>query len=88
MRTGFTPDILEQLGNGLLDFGLIFNRPHDDRYASMSLGVKEEWGALVPKKSPIAEKKTLFPADLAEEPLLISGNLEHLVNLKEWFGPL
>ena len=44
-------------------------------------------GSLSPKKSPIAEKKTLFPADLAEEPLLISGNLEHLVNLKEWFGP-
>lgn len=88
MRTAFTPDILERLNNGLIDFGVIFDRPHTDSYSSLYFREKEEWGVLVPKDSPLAKLKKIYPTDLAEIPLLISGNFENLETLRRWFGPL
>ena len=64
--------VLEQLDKGLIDFVIVFGAPDPAVYESIRFPSKDVWGILMPKDSPLAEKETISPEDLADKPLLLS----------------
>ncbi|WP_341457494.1 LysR family transcriptional regulator substrate-binding protein [Anaerotruncus colihominis] len=56
------------------------------RYAFYRMPQKDQWGVLVLKDSPLAEKKGVAPEDLVGIPLLLSGREKVRSELANWFG--
>lgn len=79
-------DVKERIEKGLLDMGLLTEPVDIGRYAFLRLPQKDQWGVLVPKGSPLAEKKSVTPQDLMGVPLLLSGREKVRSELANWFG--
>lgn len=87
LYSGNAGNIKDSIERGLLDMGLM-SEPIDIRkYAFVSMPVKEQWGALVKEDSPLAERETITPADLAGLPLISAVGDIAQSNLGKWFGP-
>ena len=56
------------------------------KYEFIRMPLKEKWGVLVPKDSPLSEKKFVTPEDLAAVPLLMSRRESVKNELSNWFG--
>lgn len=70
--SGDAEHIVERLDKGLIDFGL-FVEPFDiTKYDFIRLPVKDTWGVLMRKDSPLAEKESICAEDLWDKPLIIS----------------
>lgn len=76
--------VREQLDKGLIDFGIIFGTPDTTKYESLKLPVKDTWGVLMPKDSPLAAKTSITPEDLSNQPLLISQQEQENGTLSQW----
>ncbi len=76
--------VREQLDKGLIDFGIIFGTPDTTKYESLKLPVKDTWGVLMPKDSPLAAKTSITPEDLNNQPLLISQQEQENGTLSQW----
>ncbi len=76
--------VKEQLDKGLIDFGIIFETPDCGRYESIKLPSKDLWGVLMPKDSPLAEKESVSPEDLRDQPLLISQQEAEGGRISRW----
>ena len=84
--SGNSDNIKERLERGLLDVGLLQEPVDIVKYSFIRTPVREQWGAFVSVDSPLAEKETVSPADLANMPLILPGR-ENLQNeLRNWFG--
>ena len=70
--SGDTEDLMDQLGNGLLDFALIFSDVDHSLYHSLVLPQEDRFGVLMRRDSELAEKEFLKMDDLIGKPLLIS----------------
>ena len=68
--------VIEQLDKGLIDFGLVYGKIDRSRYDVRELPVKDVFGVLMRADSPLAEKKTIAPDDIADKPLIISRQEE------------
>lgn len=79
-------DVKERIEKGLLDMGLLTEPVDIGRYAFLRLPQKDQWGVLVPKGSPLAEKEAITPQDLMGVPLLLSGRAQVRSELAGWFG--
>ena len=67
-----------------MDFGIIFGTPDSVKYESLKLPSKDIWGVLMPKDSPLAEKESVSPEDLWEQPLLISQQEAEGGRISRW----
>ncbi len=76
--------VKEQLDKGLIDFGIIFGTPDRTKYEALKLPTKDIWGVLMRKDSPLAEKESIFPEDLWDQPLLISQQESEGGELVQW----
>ena len=76
--------VKEQLDKGLIDFGIIFGTPDSTKYESLKLPSKDIWGVLMPKDSPLAEKESVSPEDLWDQPLLISQQETEGGRISRW----
>ena len=76
--------VKEQLDKGLIDFGIIFGTPDSTKYESLKLPSKDIWGVLMPKDSPLAEKESVSPEDLWDQPLLISQQETECGRISRW----
>ena len=89
-HSGNAEDVMERLDRGTLDFGILIQPVDISRYDSLPLPVKDTWGLILRKDHPLAKKKTVRPADLADLPLLLSKQIlrnEKLTGpIGEWFG--
>ena len=65
-------DIEEKLENNLIDFGLVIEPFKIDKYNSIKMPLKDEWGLLMHKDMPLANKKFINIDDLYDLPLLMS----------------
>ena len=72
ISSGNAEYVLEYLDKGLIDFGLLFGRVDLQKYESIPLPVKDVWGVLMPKDSPLADKEFICPEDLWDKPLIVS----------------
>ncbi len=70
--SGDAEHITERLDKGLIDFGLLVEPFDIEKYDFIRLPVKDTWGVLMRKDSPLAEKESICARDLWDKPLIIS----------------
>lgn len=63
--------VAERLDKGLIDFGL-FIGADVSKYDSIKLPMKDTWGVLMRRDSPLAAKESICPEDLWDKPLIMS----------------
>jgi DNA-binding transcriptional LysR family regulator len=83
--SGDTPFVLEEIDKGLVDFGLIFEMPKEDKYNILPLKRKETWGIIMRIDSELAGKDVLTPEDLMNESLILSEQSIRNGTIEKWF---
>ncbi|PHI30662.1 LysR family transcriptional regulator [Budvicia aquatica] len=82
--SGNADDVTERIDKGLLDFGILIGTVNVSKYESLLLPVKDKWGVLMRKNSPLAERSSIRPEDLWHLPL-ISSKQKHVDNdISKW----
>ena len=84
ISSGNSVFVKEQLDKGLIDFGIIFGTPDTKKYEVLKLPSKDIWGVLMRKDSPLAEKESVSPEDLWNQPLLISQQETEGGRMSQW----
>ena len=84
--SGNAAEVMERLDDGLVDFG-VFIEPADlSRYEYIRLPVVDRWGVLMRSDSPLAEKDSLGPDDVATLPLICSRQSLVANEISGWRG--
>lgn len=90
LYSGNAEDVMERLDKGILDFGVLIQPVDISKYDSVALPVRDVWGVIMRKDSPLAEKETITLRDLMKLPLIcsrISIRQSAVRNAcTEWFG--
>lgn len=63
---------------------MIFGTPDTNKYEALKLPSKDIWGVLMRKDSPLAEKESVSPEDLWNQPLLISQQETEGGTISQW----
>lgn len=84
--SGNADDVSERLDNGLLDFGVLIEPADIKKYDFIKLPAKEQWGLLMRKDYPLAEKENILPNDLQGIPLIASRQSMAHNELSGWLG--
>lgn len=83
--SGDAERISERLDKGLLDFGLFVDLNVDvSKYDYLRLPVKDTWGVLLRRDSPLAGHMAISPEDLQNKPLILSHQAVTKQNLLNW----
>ena len=82
--SGDAVDVCERLDKGLLDFGILLGDIDKAKYHYMELPMKDTWGILMQRSSPLAEKDTVSPRDLWDKPLIFSRQVDSKGGLYRW----
>lgn len=77
----------ERIEGGTLDLGLLLEPVDISKYDFIRMPVKEQWGVLVHQDSPLAQKESVTPADLARVPLILTRRELIQQEMERWFGP-
>ena len=86
ISSGDTTDVLDRLDKGRIDFGLLFGPVDTSKYEYMEFPVKDTYGVLMRKDSPLAEKRSICPEDMWDKPLIINRNTRDGDLLTSWLG--
>lgn len=84
ISSGNAEYVLEYLDKGLIDFGLIYGTSDPQKYESIPIPVKDTWGVLMRRDSPLAQKEYIQPEDLWDKPLIISHQKSDNPNVARW----
>lgn len=82
--SGDAVDVCERLDKGLLDFGILLGDIDKTKYNYMELPMKDTWGVLMRRSSPLAKKETVSPRDLWDKPLILSRQMDNKSGLYRW----
>ncbi|SCI79981.1 Morphology and auto-aggregation control protein [uncultured Flavonifractor sp.] len=82
--SGDAMDVCERLDKGLLDFGILLGDMDKTRYSCMELPMKDTWGVLMRRDSPLAQRETISPRDLWDKPLILSRQVDNKSGLYRW----
>lgn len=85
LYSGDATSITEKLDHGLIDFGLLVEPVDISKYEYLRLPVKDTWGVLMRRDSPLAVKDQILAEDLWEKPLLVSHQIYDSSELSSWF---
>ena len=72
ITSGDTQDLVDELGNGLIDFAVIFTDVDHTLYQSLTLPAEDGFGVLMPKDCELAKKNEIRFSDLKDLPVIIS----------------
>ena len=86
ISSGDSTDVLERLDKGLIDFGLLFGSVDTSKYEYLEFPIKDTYGILVRKDSPLAKKDSICPKDLTHKPLIFNRNTRDGDLLTTWLG--
>ncbi len=87
ITSGDTPDLMDELSNGLIDFAVIFSDVDHTTYQSIPFPVSDRFGVLMPKTHELAGRESLQLSDLAAYPLIMSRtHANNIVGSKEFAG--
>ena len=90
LYSGNAEDVMERLDKGILDFGILIQPLDLSRYDSIALPLRDVWGVVMRKDSPLASRKSVTLRDLLEVPLICSRISIRRSTVKnacaEWFG--
>lgn len=84
ISSGNAEYVLEYLDKGLIDFGLIYGTADPQKYESIPIPVKDTWGVLMRRDSPLAEKEQIQPEDLWDKPLIVSHQKSDNPYMARW----
>ncbi|MCM1153820.1 MAG: LysR family transcriptional regulator [Roseburia sp.] len=84
ISSGDSVDVTERLNKGLIDFGVLFDPADLSEYNHLHLPAKDEWGVLMRRDAPLAEKEVITPEDLRDKPLIISRQQTEGSPLSVW----
>lgn len=85
--SGDSGDILEKLEKGLIDFGIVVDFSDLEKYNSIRLPLVDEWGVLMRKDSPLAQKSVITKEDIYDKPLICSiQSMKKGSRLNSWLG--
>lgn len=82
--SGDAVDVCERLDKGLLDFGILLGDIDKTKYNYMELPMKDVWGVLMQRSSPLAQQSSVSPKDLWDKPLILSRQSENKSGLYHW----
>ena len=82
--SGDAEDVCERLDKGLLDFGVLLGDIDKVKYNYTELPMKDTWGVLMQRSSPLAEKDAVTPRDLWGKPLILSRQVDNKSGLYRW----
>ena len=82
--SGDAKDVCERLDKGLLDFGVLLGDIDKVKYNYTELPMKDTWGVLMQRSSPLAEKDAVTPRDLWDKPLILSRQVDNKSGLYRW----
>ena len=84
LYSGDATSITEKLDHGLIDFGLLVEPVDISKYEYLRLPVKDTWGVLMRRDSPLAQQNTVSPRDLWDKPLILSRQVDNKSGLYRW----
>ena len=84
ISSGNAEHVLEYLDKGLIDFGLLFTEIDAQKYEAIPVLLKDTWGVLMRRDSPLAEKEVICPEDLWDKPLIVSHQKGDDAYLNQW----
>lgn len=84
--SGSNREIVERLERGLLDFGVIVAPIDMADMDNLGLGMRERFGLLVPKDSPLVAKGYVEPADVEGLPVWVAHQQMEGNVLSGWLG--
>lgn len=84
ISSGDTVDLIERLDKGLIDFGILFEPCDVLKYDYIEVPVKDLWGVLMRRDSPLADKEYIVAEDLWDKPLIISRLSTQSTVLNQW----
>jgi len=77
--------IIERLDKGLLDMGFLLEPEITPRYDYRKLPLREAWGILMRKDSPLADKEKISFSDLADLPLIMPSQTSNSHRMTTFF---
>ena len=86
ISSGDSTDVLENLDKGLIDFGLLLGPADSSKYEYLEFPIKDVFGILMRKDSPLADRKSIRPENLWDKPLILNRNALKSDSLSSWFG--
>ncbi len=84
--SGDAVDVCERLDKGLLDFGVLLGDIDKIKYHYLELPMKDTWGILMRRDSPLAQQERILPQDLWDKPLILSRQVDNKSGLYRWLG--
>lgn len=82
--SGDAERVMERLDKGLIDFGLLVGSVDINKYDYIKLPLKDTWGILMRRDSPLAEKESIIAEDLWDKPLIISHQTSANSEMFSW----
>lgn len=82
--SGDAERVMERLDKGLIDFGLLVGSVDVNKYDYIRLPLKDIWGVLMRKDSPLAEKERIIAEDLWDKPLIMSHQTSTNSEMFSW----
>ena len=76
IASGNATFVLEQLERGLIDFGILYGAVDRTRYEAMELPLRDQFGVLMRRDAPLAERPFITPEELRDKPLILSRQEE------------
>ena len=84
--SGNSAFVKEHLDRGLIDFGVVYSPVDTTVYSSIKVPIRDTWGVLMRKDSPLAQKDVIQPQDLWDKPLILSAQKTGAWPMSSWFG--
>lgn len=84
LYSGDAEIVMEKLDKGLIDFGLLVGPVDVSKYEYIRLPIRDTWGVLMRKDSPLAEKDSIQAEDLWNKPLIVSHQTSISSDMMAW----
>lgn len=86
LYSGDAENIMSRLDKGLIDFGLVIGNVdrYERNYGCLQLPMKDVWGVLMHKSSPLSEKSEIMAEDLIDKPLIVPHQISSINAINSW----
>lgn len=86
MLSGNAEFVKDYLDRGLVDFGVVYSQVDTGIYSSVKIPIRDNWGVLMRKDSPLAALDKITPGDLSDKPLIVPAQKSDDWQMASWFG--
>lgn len=86
LLSGNADFVLDQLDRGLVDFGLVYGQVDERKYEILPSAISDNWGVLMRRDCPLAQKEAIGPDDLRGERLIVSQQSGARSLFGRWFS--